>query len=267
MPGALPDAALRRHVHAAQPERQPDRPGQHRRAALGRHGLGRDEPPGDCPGQPARRHHPADPERRFPAARRAAGRTEVTEQKGTPYAMSREFFFSPEGRPCLSPPWGELVAVRVDTGEIAWRSVLGDLRELVGLTAAAVPASTGSPNLGGPAVTAGGVRVHRRHHRSAPARVRDRRWPRAVEGAPPHQRARDAARLHHAGRREMVAIAAGGHDTPLSKPARAARFALPTPSGHGWTLDSRRDGRPRPTDMRVCDRERRCRNRSDPSRA
>ena len=43
------------------------------------------------------------------------------------------------------------------SGEIAWRSVLGDLRELVGLSAATVPASPGSPNLGGPAIAAGGV--------------------------------------------------------------------------------------------------------------
>ena len=38
----LPDAALRRRVHAAQPEGQPARARQHRRPALGRHGLGRD---------------------------------------------------------------------------------------------------------------------------------------------------------------------------------------------------------------------------------
>ena len=107
------------------------------------------------------------PSAEFTAARKAAGRTEVTEQKGTPYAMSREFFISPEGRPCLSPPWGELVAVRVDTGEIAWRSVLGDLRELVGLSA---DGGAGVDRLAQPRRTGGRGRrraVHRRHRRSA----------------------------------------------------------------------------------------------------
>ena len=45
------------------------------------------------------------------------------------YAMSREFFLSPAGAPCIAPPWGELVAIHADTGELAWHVPLGDLRE------------------------------------------------------------------------------------------------------------------------------------------
>jgi quinoprotein glucose dehydrogenase len=164
----------------------------------------------------------------FRAARQGAGRAQVTEQDGTPYAMSREFFFSPEGRPCLSPPWGELVAVRVDSGEIAWRSVLGDLRELVGLPASAVPAPTGSPNLGGPAIGAGGVLFigatvdpYLRAFATADGReLWTTRLPTSARATPVVYTLPDG--------REMVAIAAGGHDTPLSKPGTTLHvFALP----------------------------------------
>ena len=166
----------------------------------------------------------------FKAAKQGAGRTEVTEQDGTAYGMSREFFMSPQGRPCLSPPWGELVAVRVDTGEIAWRSVLGDLRELVGLSTTAVPSPTGSPNLGGPAMTAGGVvfigaTVDPYLRAFATADGREL-WKTRL---PTSARATPLVFTTPSGR-EMVAIAAGGHDTPLSKPGTTLHaFALPRP--------------------------------------
>jgi glucose dehydrogenase len=55
--------------------------------------------------------------------------------------------------PCQQPPWGELSAVNVNTGEIAWRVPLGEYDEL---TAKGVP-KTGTPNIGGTIVTAGGL--------------------------------------------------------------------------------------------------------------
>jgi quinoprotein glucose dehydrogenase len=62
-------------------------------------------------------------------------------------------FFQPGTRlPCNEPPWGELVAINVDTGEIAWKSILGisdDLPE--GLQ------RTGRPSIGGAITTAGGL--------------------------------------------------------------------------------------------------------------
>ena len=168
------------------------------------------------------------PRARFTEARQGAGRAQVTEQDGTPYAMSRQFFFSPEGRPCLSPPWGELVAVRVDTGEIAWRSVLGDLRDLVGLPAGVVPGATGSPSL----ADRGGA--WRRVFIAATSIPICARSPpptaRAVEGAAADQCPRHPAVYTLPSGREMVAIAAGGHDTPLSKPGTTLHvFALPPP--------------------------------------
>jgi quinoprotein glucose dehydrogenase len=165
----------------------------------------------------------------FKQARQGAGRAQVTEQEGTPYAMAREFFFSPEGRPCLSPPWGELVAVHVDSGEIVWRTTLGDMRETMKLPAGAAGESpTGSPNLGGPAVAAGGlvfigatIDPYLRAFATADGReVWKARLPTSARATPLVYTAPSG--------REMVAIVAGGHDTPLSKPGTTLHvFALP----------------------------------------
>lgn len=87
----------------------------------------------------------------FVAARKAHPERETTEQKGAPYAMSRQFFESGSKMPCTAPPWGELVAVSPDTGKIEWRVPLGE----VGPDPLHV--APGSPNLGGPAVTSTGL--------------------------------------------------------------------------------------------------------------
>lgn len=62
-------------------------------------------------------------------------------------------FWDSNGYPCQQPPWGALTAYDLDRGEIRWRSVLGEFPEL---TKRGVP-KTGTPNLGGSLVTAGGL--------------------------------------------------------------------------------------------------------------
>ncbi|HEX3886654.1 MAG TPA: pyrroloquinoline quinone-dependent dehydrogenase [Phenylobacterium sp.] len=97
--------------------------------------------------------------RMIPAAKFAKGdhgdlRAETTMQEGTPYAMSRAFLRAPSGLPCIKPPYGELLALDLDAGKIAWRVPLGSLEELqpgVGHIA------KGSFILGGPIVTASGL--------------------------------------------------------------------------------------------------------------
>jgi quinoprotein glucose dehydrogenase len=80
---------------------------------------------------------------------------EYTHMNGTPYVMRRGFVLSPAGVPCSPPPWGALVAVDLSTGLIKWQSPLGSLPVPAGGT---VPASPlGSPQLGGPIVTASGL--------------------------------------------------------------------------------------------------------------
>jgi glucose dehydrogenase len=54
---------------------------------------------------------------------------------------------------CTQPPWGRLLAVNANTGDIAWQVPLG---EFDALTAKGVP-KTGTSNMGGSIVTAGGL--------------------------------------------------------------------------------------------------------------
>jgi len=78
--------------------------------------------------------------------------------RGTPYVMRRRLLLSPSRLPCTPPPWGALVAVDLKSGEIAWNVPLGAFVATVPEAIAAQVASDwGSPNLGGPIATAGGV--------------------------------------------------------------------------------------------------------------
>jgi quinoprotein glucose dehydrogenase len=77
---------------------------------------------------------------------------------GTPYIMRRRILLSPSGLPCTPPPFGTLVAIDLRTGGRLWDVPLGSVVGLVGADkAATIPPEWGSPNLGGPIVTAGGV--------------------------------------------------------------------------------------------------------------
>lgn len=74
---------------------------------------------------------------------------------GTPYKVEGELFQSPLGIPCTPPPWGTLAALDLDSGRIKWQIPLGQVRR-AGVT---IPEDTGwgSPNVGGPITTAGGI--------------------------------------------------------------------------------------------------------------
>ena len=70
-----------------------------------------------------------------------------------PYRVDTSVFVNPEtGWPCQKPPWGELVAVDVNRGEIAWHVPLGSTKALgeKGL-------HTGALNMGGNLSTASGL--------------------------------------------------------------------------------------------------------------
>jgi quinoprotein glucose dehydrogenase len=77
---------------------------------------------------------------------------------GTPYVMRRRLLRAPSGLPCTPPPFGTLVAIDLKTGGRLWEVPLGSFTRLLpDDLAAKVSADWGSPNLGGPMVTAGGV--------------------------------------------------------------------------------------------------------------
>ena len=62
-------------------------------------------------------------------------------------------FLDPDGYPAITPPWGTLNAIDLNTGEYKWKINLGEYPEL----AAKGLKNTGSENYGGPVVTAGGL--------------------------------------------------------------------------------------------------------------
>jgi quinoprotein glucose dehydrogenase len=62
-------------------------------------------------------------------------------------------FIDQEGFPCQQPPWGELIAVNANTGDIVWRKPLGSYDELE----AQGMKNTGATNIGDSIVTAGGL--------------------------------------------------------------------------------------------------------------
>jgi quinoprotein glucose dehydrogenase len=81
---------------------------------------------------------------------------EYNVMRGTPYWMRRRMLTGPSGLPCTPPPFGSLVAVNLKTGEKLWDVPLGAMtRPFPAERAASIP--NGSPNLGGPIATAGGV--------------------------------------------------------------------------------------------------------------
>jgi len=61
-------------------------------------------------------------------------------------------FESKEGYPAVSPPWGTLTAVNLNSGKFEWKITLGDYPELK-----VKGIHSGTENFGGPVVTAGGL--------------------------------------------------------------------------------------------------------------
>lgn len=62
-------------------------------------------------------------------------------------------FLDPDGYPAISPPWGTLNAIQLDSGNYQWKIPFGEHPELI----AKGMKDTGSENYGGPLVTKGGL--------------------------------------------------------------------------------------------------------------
>ncbi len=151
---------------------------------------------------------------------------EFAPQVGTPYGMRRGPVLSPLGMPCNAPPWGALSAVDLSNGTIRWESTLGTPRDL-----APVPVwfATGTPNLGGPLVTAGGLvfigaamdDYLRAFDTETGRELWKGRLPAGGQATPMTYRVRE-------GGRQFVVIAAGGHGKMGTRLGDAlVAFALP----------------------------------------
>jgi len=142
---------------------------------------------------------------------------EYTFMEGTGYVMRRRFLRAPSGAFCTPPPWGALVAVDLATGRTAWNVPLGTL--------APTGPATGSPNLGGPIVTAGGLvfvgATLERKFRAFDLETGALLW----QGDLPAG-ARATPMTYRAGGKQYVVIAAGGGG-PFGAGDHVVAFALP----------------------------------------
>lgn len=143
---------------------------------------------------------------------------------GTPYAVERTSLLSNFGAPCIAPPWGTLTAVDLRSGEIVWEVPLGTTRDQAPFP---LWLSLGSPNLGGPIATAGGLifigattdKFLRAFDVDTGEEVWSARLPFTANSTP------STYRLGPEGR-QYVVVAAGGHG--WSEPGDAViAFALP----------------------------------------
>ncbi|MBI1197596.1 MAG: PQQ-binding-like beta-propeller repeat protein [Phenylobacterium sp.] len=147
------------------------------------------------------------PKEKFEGGDRGDLRAETTMQHGTPYAMSRQPLRGPvAGAPCVPPPWGELVALDLAKGEIAWRTPLGSLEDIApGIGEVA----KGSLALGGPIVTAGGLVFSGgtldRRFRAFSAETGEELWNAELPAS-----AHATPMTYEVGGRQYVVIAAGG---------------------------------------------------------
>jgi quinoprotein glucose dehydrogenase len=168
--------------------------------------------------------------RMIPAEQFAGGdhgdlRAETTLQRGTPYAMSRVPLLGPMGLPCIKPAYGELVALDLDKGQIAWRTPLGAMEELAPGVGKIVK---GSVVLGGPIVTAGGLIFQGgtldRTFRAFSAETGQELW-----SAPLPASAHATPMTYEVGGKQYVVIAAGGSAkiTEEKQGDAVVAFALP----------------------------------------
>jgi quinoprotein glucose dehydrogenase len=82
---------------------------------------------------------------------------QYTRMHGTPYVMRRNMVTNADKIPCTKPPWGLLVAIDLKSGAKAWSVPLGDPASLRPELHALSTEPLGTPNLGGPITTAGGL--------------------------------------------------------------------------------------------------------------
>jgi quinoprotein glucose dehydrogenase len=134
---------------------------------------------------------------------------EVSPQRGRPFGMRRWAVLSPIQLPCNPPPWGTLAAVDLSEGTLLWQVPLGTVRDVAPVP---IPWKLGTPNLGGPLVTASGLvfigAAMDDYLRASDLASGEELWqgrlPAGGQATPLSYRVR-------AGGRQFVVIAAGGH--------------------------------------------------------
>ena len=143
---------------------------------------------------------------------------EFGRQTGAPYAMYRDALISPGRLPCSPPPWGTVSAVDLKTGKKLWETPLGSMAPGKGY---------GSPNLGGPMVTGGGV-VFTAAAMDTRLRAFDVVTGREIWGAELPASAKATPMSYGVSGKQYVVVCAGGHGKLGTKMGDSVvAFALP----------------------------------------
>ena len=164
------------------------------------------------------------PRDKFDAAEGKEPGVEYARQRGTPYGLARTWLMSPKAVPCNPPPFGTLLAIDASTGLKKWEVVMGALPWLPEEAAGKL----GSPALGGPIVTGGGIvflgatldPFLKAYDVETGALLWKGKLPTSARATPMTYRTAQG--------KQYVVIAAGGHDVPSSKQDDAlVAFAIP----------------------------------------
>jgi quinoprotein glucose dehydrogenase len=153
------------------------------------------------------------------------------EKRGEQYVRTSAYgtyarFWNRDTRiPCQNPPFGELIAVDLPSGDIAWRSPLGRIEELEAIGVR----DTGTLNLGGSMATAGGLvfigATNDAQFRAFDSKAGKVLWEVKLEGAG------HSSPITYMGRdgRQYVALMAAGGGAYLGGPVSntLVAFALP----------------------------------------
>ncbi len=153
---------------------------------------------------------------------------ETTYVKNSPLGGAYGRFWDPETRiPCSAPPFGELVAVNANTGDVAWRVPLGivEALEAKGIR------NTGALNLGGSMATASGLvfigATADSRFRAFDAKTGKELWVTKIDA---DAKAAPMTFLGRDGRQYVVIMAGGGLQLSKTIPASGRNliaFALP----------------------------------------
>jgi quinoprotein glucose dehydrogenase len=158
----------------------------------------------------------------------------VTYKRTGPWGSAYGRFWNPETKvPCSAPPFGELVAIDVNKGSIAWRVPLGVFDDLKSRGFG----STGTPNIGGSIATASGLvfvgATIDKRFRAFDAATGSLLWETTMEASAHATPMTFLGRNGH----QYVVVAAGGNGILNSAPgSKIVAFALPaaiSPSAPG----------------------------------
>jgi quinoprotein glucose dehydrogenase len=158
------------------------------------------------------------------------GGGESTWIRNTPWGGVVGRFWNPENKiPCSAPPFGELVAVDVNRGEIAWKVPIGFVPSLK----AKGVEGTGALNIGGSIATASGLlfigATNDRRFRAFSSDTGAQLWETELEAS---AHSVPMTFLGKDGRQYVVVAGGGGSYLTSSPGTKIVAFALPKPAAH-----------------------------------